>query len=161
MTKRQEIKFMFQLIMMLMNDDQLELFEDPPGFHPRRSTRERRPSTRYLPSEYVTYTDGYVTLNDEGEPECFEETMEGEDEMAGEDDATHHGKRQQLVEETTPFTSFFKKLAGFQFDSTIRFQAGSSVLKWFANFRFHILNRAGESVDSRSNRFNRPVRFNF
>lgn len=60
-------------------DNQPELPEDPPGFHPRRSTRERRPSTRYPSSEYVTFTDGYVTLTDRGEPECYEEAMEGDD----------------------------------------------------------------------------------
>lgn len=34
----------------------------------RRSTRKRRPSTRYPPHEYVTLTNG-------GKSECFEETM--------------------------------------------------------------------------------------
>nr|GMD10292.1 Retrovirus-related Pol polyprotein from transposon TNT 1-94 [Ipomoea batatas] len=36
---------------------------------PRRSDRERRPSTRYSPSQYVLLTDG-------GEPESYEEAME-------------------------------------------------------------------------------------
>nr|GLL26870.1 hypothetical retrotransposon [Ipomoea trifida] len=38
---------------------------------PRRSDRERRPSTRYSPSQYVFLTDG-------GEPESYEEAMESE-----------------------------------------------------------------------------------
>lgn len=38
---------------------------------PRRSTRDRRPSTRYPPNEYVFLTDG-------GEPESFKEAMEDE-----------------------------------------------------------------------------------
>jgi len=37
----------------------------------KRFTRERRPSTRY-PS------DEYVTLTDEGEPECYEEAMDSQ-----------------------------------------------------------------------------------
>ncbi|KAL6977755.1 hypothetical protein U1Q18_052729 [Sarracenia purpurea var. burkii] len=38
---------------------------------PRRSTRDRRPSIRYSPNEYVFLTDG-------GEPESFKEAMEDE-----------------------------------------------------------------------------------
>nr|AAV88069.1 hypothetical retrotransposon [Ipomoea batatas] len=38
---------------------------------PRRSDRERRPSTRYSPSQYVLLTDG-------GEPESYEEAMESD-----------------------------------------------------------------------------------
>ena len=37
----------------------------------RRSTRQRFPSSRYSPNEYVLLTDG-------GEPECYEEAMEDE-----------------------------------------------------------------------------------
>ena len=34
----------------------------------RRSSRDRRPSIRYSPDEFVMLTDG-------GEPECYEEAM--------------------------------------------------------------------------------------
>ena len=37
----------------------------------QRSTRQRFPSSRYSPKEYVLLTDG-------GEPECYEEAMEDE-----------------------------------------------------------------------------------
>ena len=65
---------MLQLMMMLIIN-----LSYLPGFYPRRSTRERRPSTRYPSNEYVTFTDGYVTLTDGGEPECYAEAMEGDD----------------------------------------------------------------------------------
>lgn len=45
---------------------------DPPQVNLRRSIRERQPSTRYSPDEYVTLTDG-------GEPENFQEVFECED----------------------------------------------------------------------------------
>ena len=38
----------------------------------RRSNRQRQPSTRYNSDEYVTITD-------EGEPECFQEAMESDE----------------------------------------------------------------------------------
>lgn len=38
----------------------------------RRSNRKRQPSTRYN-------SDEYVTLTDEGEPECFQEIMESDE----------------------------------------------------------------------------------
>ncbi|KAB5537672.1 hypothetical protein DKX38_015205 [Salix brachista] len=43
----------------------------PPDVPPRRSTRDRHPSTRYSVNEYVL-------LNDGGEPECYAEAMEDE-----------------------------------------------------------------------------------
>lgn len=37
-----------------------------------RSTRQRKPSTRYPSDDYVTLTDG-------GEPECYDEAMESDE----------------------------------------------------------------------------------
>jgi len=53
-----------------VGNDPHEILTDP-LVSLKRSTRERGPSTRY-PS------DEYVTLNDEGEPECYEETMDSQ-----------------------------------------------------------------------------------
>ena len=41
----------------------------------RRSTRKRRPSTRYPSSEYILLTD-------EGEPECFQEVESHKDKQS-------------------------------------------------------------------------------
>ncbi|MED6191819.1 hypothetical protein PIB30_004030 [Stylosanthes scabra] len=49
------------------------------------------------------------------------------------------------------------KPAGSRTGPTSRFPSGSPVLTWFANFQFCILNRAGKTTGSRSDRFNRPV----
>uniref|UniRef100_A0A6N2LA15 Protein kinase domain-containing protein n=1 Tax=Salix viminalis TaxID=40686 RepID=A0A6N2LA15_SALVM len=51
--------------------DQLPVLEIPPDVPPRRSTRDRHPSTRYSVNEYVL-------LNDGGEPECYAKAMEDE-----------------------------------------------------------------------------------
>ena len=51
--------------------DQLPVPEILPDVPPRRSTRDRHPSTRYSVNEYVLLTDG-------GEPECYAEAMEDE-----------------------------------------------------------------------------------
>nr|GMD68156.1 Retrovirus-related Pol polyprotein from transposon TNT 1-94 [Ipomoea batatas] len=50
---------------------------------PRRSDRERRPSTRYSPSQYVLLTDG-------GEPESYEEAMEMAEQEGDMDMDGHH-----------------------------------------------------------------------
>ncbi|MED6154991.1 hypothetical protein PIB30_001133 [Stylosanthes scabra] len=55
----------------------------------------------------------------------------------------------------------FQKPDGSRFGPTSWFSAGSPVLKRFAYFRFHMLNRAAKGVGSRSDRFNRPVRSDF
>ena len=45
-----------------------EVYEPQQQVELRRSSRDRRPSVRYSPEEYVMITDG-------GEPECYEEAM--------------------------------------------------------------------------------------
>ena len=62
----------------------------------RRSTRKRRPSTRYPSSEYILLTD-------EGEPECFQEVESYKDKhswmkaMQEEMNSLHKNKTYELV----------------------------------------------------------------
>ena len=62
----------------------------------RRSTRKRRPSTRYPSSEYILLTD-------EGEPECFQEVESHKDKqswmkaMQEEMNSLHKNKTYELV----------------------------------------------------------------
>ena len=56
----------------MSQDEDLSDASEPPQVQIRRSNRQREPSTRY-PS------DDYVTLTDEGEPECYLEAIESEE----------------------------------------------------------------------------------
>ena len=56
----------------MSQDEDLGDAPEPPQVQIRRSNRQREPSTRY-PS------DDYVTLTDEGEPECYLEAIESEE----------------------------------------------------------------------------------
>jgi len=56
----------------MSQDEDLGDAPEPPQVQIRRSNRKREPSTRY-PS------DDYVTLTDEGEPECYLEGIESEE----------------------------------------------------------------------------------
>ena len=51
-------------------EEQVEEEQSQPQL--RRSTRDRKTSTRYSPNEYVMLSDG-------GEPECYQEAMSHED----------------------------------------------------------------------------------
>ena len=56
----------------MSQDENLGDAIEPPQVQLRRSNRERQPSKRYSPNEYVILTD-------DGEPECFREAMESEE----------------------------------------------------------------------------------
>jgi len=53
----------------MSQDEDLSDASEPPQVQIRRSNRQREPSTKY-PS------DDYVTLTDEGEPECYLKAIE-------------------------------------------------------------------------------------
>jgi transposase InsO family protein len=71
--------------------------EEPPAVPPRRSSRDRVPSTRYPSDQYV------VLLSDGSEPECFAEAMEDEHNkewmkaMQEEMDSLHKNNTYELV----------------------------------------------------------------
>ena len=56
----------------MSQDENLSDATEPPQVQLRRSNRERQPSRRYSPDEYVILTD-------DEEPECFTEAMESEE----------------------------------------------------------------------------------
>ena len=56
----------------MSQDENLGDAPDPPQVQPWRSNRQRKSSTRYS-------SDDYVTLIDEGEPECYLEAMESDE----------------------------------------------------------------------------------
>lgn len=70
-------KIMIGMIKMNIKLDQVDTLADEmvenelPEAALRRSTRDRMPSTRYSPNDYVLLTDGEV-------PECYEEDTESE-----------------------------------------------------------------------------------
>lgn len=56
----------------MSQDEDLGDAPEPPQAQVWRSTRQRKPSTRYPSDDYVTLTDG-------GEPECYDEAMESDE----------------------------------------------------------------------------------
>ena len=54
------------------DDDDLGDIPESPQVQLRRSNTQKQPSTRY-------YCDKYITLTDGGEPEYFEEALDGEE----------------------------------------------------------------------------------